>query len=105
MPGIKTELSCYRCYHVWVRRTSGRLPIECPMCKRRDWFKPEVKRRRSSAEIEAGREESGVQVGVVEPEPPEADPDAELDASIVTLSGDHLPGCPCTACMFERGEF
>ena len=48
--GMETELKCKQCGHRWVRRVMGKMPVQCPRCKRTDWNREVWTKRKEKGE-------------------------------------------------------
>jgi phage FluMu protein Com len=111
---------CNQCGQDWTIRLKGRLPVQCPRCKRVDWSEPkkgaeggnnnsavEMKTMRSQTPRTA-RPRNGKQSKVDLPEVPrrevEARPESGAGGESQAVRPKHRENCPCTMCRIARGE-
>ena len=93
-------LQCRRCKdaaenpYTWTRRKIGRLPKQCPNCKRQDWNKEHVSER-PRAKL---RETVTVTKDTV------VEAKIEEASGVAVDDGDKHPiDCDCTLCLLNRG--
>lgn len=95
---MKQELTCLRCGYEWERKTTGRLPKQCPSCKSMRWGTE----RRPKGRPRLNTEPVTVTVNTV--------PDAQAEEKQAVVMVEDVPmvmhgnECSCTNCLWQRGE-